>query len=59
MPRFMDATDALAVAYCHFIDSTNIIKLQTPPAKRTTKNKSSKLAWSDFIIKNKGRVKTN
>ena len=45
MPRFMDATDALAAAYCHF--------MQTNAPISTGKKYSS---WKDFATKNKERV---
>jgi crossover junction endodeoxyribonuclease RuvC len=45
MPKFMDATDALAAAYCHF--------MQTNAPISTGKKYSS---WKDFATKNKERV---
>lgn len=45
MPKFMDATDALAAAYCHFI--------QMGAPQSTEKHYSS---WKDFISKNSDRV---
>jgi crossover junction endodeoxyribonuclease RuvC len=45
MPTFMDATDALAAAYCHFMQRTDI-------STDTHYN-----GWKDFANKNKGRVK--
>lgn len=45
MPKFMDATDALAVAYCHFM------QMGTPT---TDKHYSS---WKDFVNKNQRRIK--
>ena len=42
--KFMDATDALAAAYCHFMQSG---------AKKKKKRYGS---WKDFVIKNKNRV---
>ena len=45
MPRFMDATDALGAAYCHFIQRGR-------PAV-TTKYSS----WADFARKNSDKVK--
>lgn len=44
MPKFMDATDALAAAYCHFM------QLSTPV---TTTHYSS---WKDFATKNSTKV---
>ena len=45
MPRFMDATDALGAAYCHFIQRG---------IPTTTKKYSS---WADFVNKNPDKVK--
>ena len=45
MPAFMDATDALAAAYCHFM------QMNTPSADgRHFKS------WKDFATKNKDRI---
>lgn len=45
MPRFMDATDALGAAFCHFLQRNN-------PA-RSAKYSS----WADFVRKNNDKVK--
>ena len=45
MPKFMDATDALAAAYCHF--------MQTNAPISGGKKYSS---WKDFAQKNKDRI---
>ena len=45
MPKFMDATDALGAAYCHFIQLSTLIE---------RKKYSS---WKDFALKNKSRIK--
>lgn len=45
MPRFMDATDAMAAAYCHFMQQG------LPVADRHYGS------WKDFVTKNKSRVK--
>ncbi len=45
MPHFMDATDALGAAYCHFIQRG---------IPTTTKKYSS---WADFVNKNPDKVK--
>ena len=47
MPKFMDATDALGAAYCHFLQITS-------PAASMGKSYSG---WKDFIAKNKDKVK--
>ena len=45
MPKFMDATDALGAAYCHF--------LQMGRPETNDKHYSS---WKDFATRNQGRV---
>ena len=45
MPRFMDATDALGAAYCHF--------LQMGKPETTEKGYGS---WKDFALHNKERI---
>lgn len=45
MPKFMDATDALGAAYCHFMQLDTV---------QTGRRYSS---WKDFAQKNRGRVK--
>lgn len=45
MPLFMDATDALGAAFCHFIQRGNPV---------SEKKYSS---WADFVNKNPGKVK--
>ena len=45
MPKYMDATDALGAAYCHFM------QMGTPTSDRHYKG------WKDFIAKNNQRVK--
>ena len=44
MPHFMDATDALGVAYCHFMQAGN-------PVNDTHYN-----GWKDFVNKNQDRL---
>jgi crossover junction endodeoxyribonuclease RuvC len=55
MPRYMDATDGLAVAYCHYLASTNILKQHARPGK-PLKAKNSKTSWGEFIRANNDRV---
>lgn len=45
MPKFLDATDALAAAYCHY--------LQLSRPETTGKSYSS---WKDFATRNKGKI---
>ncbi|MCF0209116.1 MAG: crossover junction endodeoxyribonuclease RuvC [Bacteroidaceae bacterium] len=46
MPQFMDATDALAAAYCHYLQ-----------ASRPENPGKSYSSWKDFATKNKSRIK--
>ena len=45
LSKFMDATDALGAAYCHFM------QMNRPESQAHYKG------WKDFITKNKERVK--
>jgi crossover junction endodeoxyribonuclease RuvC len=45
LPKYLDATDGLAAAYCHFLQNQNIL------------SKSSVKSWKEFINKNPGRIK--
>ena len=45
MPQFMDATDALGAAFCHFIQQGKPVS-----DKKYT-------SWADFVNKNPGKVK--
>lgn len=46
-PKYLDATDALAVAVCHHFQSNT---LQQSPTDKVS-------GWKDFLAKNPGRVK--
>lgn len=46
-PRYFDATDALAVALCHYYQSTSLLGKMDKGFK----------GWDDFILKNPARVK--
>lgn len=45
MPQFMDATDALGAAFCHFIQQ----------GKPVSEKKYS--SWADFAAKNPNKIK--
>lgn len=47
MPKFMDATDALGAAYCHFL------QLSTP-----TSGARHYGSWADFVRKNASRIQS-
>lgn len=52
--RFMDATDAVAVALCHHYQSrTAALKKDNTPKARVKKTNT----WESFIARNPGRVK--
>jgi crossover junction endodeoxyribonuclease RuvC len=54
--RFMDATDAVAVALCHHYEgrAAKMVKSDAPKASTNRKNKNS---WANFIASNPNRVK--
>jgi crossover junction endodeoxyribonuclease RuvC len=52
-PKYFDATDALAVALCHYFGS----KIPGTTKTATTKKKS-KSSWEGFVNTNKHRVRT-
>lgn len=58
MPKFLDATDALGAAYCHFIQICNPIHESTNSTgtKLKTGRKSSSKSWEDFVNNNPDRV---
>ncbi len=45
MPHFMDATDALGAAYCHFLQSGK------------PESQASYRGWKDFVVRNPNKVK--
>ncbi|MCX6324695.1 MAG: crossover junction endodeoxyribonuclease RuvC [Sphingobacteriales bacterium] len=51
-PQHYDATDALAVALCHYFQEGNIS--HSPPKKIKSKAGS----WKDFIAQNPGKIKS-
>ena len=48
MPRFLDATDALAAAYCHFLQMG-----------RPESDAPHYRGWKDFVVKNQDKVRQN
>lgn len=59
MLPYLDATDALAAAYCHHISTMQRgVKANIPTAALRPKKsaKSPSASWSDFVSKNKSRV---
>jgi crossover junction endodeoxyribonuclease RuvC len=50
--RFLDASDALAVAICHAL-----LGGRPAPVRTTAQRKGKRSAWSDFIKQNPGKVR--
>jgi crossover junction endodeoxyribonuclease RuvC len=55
-PEFLDATDGLAAAYCHFLQSSNAALAIGKTVSKTTKKKVG--SWEAFVSENPGKVKT-
>lgn len=51
-----DATDALAVAWCHLMKQ-NSFNRQAPKSQEKTHQNNSKSSWADFVANNPDRVK--
>lgn len=51
-----DATDALAVAWCHLMKQ-NSFQEQAPKSKKKLHQNNSKSSWADFVENNPDRVK--
>ncbi len=53
MPKYLDATDALAAAVCHYLDKGKDVNYTKPKHSR----KSASAQWSQFIQENPDRLK--
>jgi crossover junction endodeoxyribonuclease RuvC len=53
--KFLDATDGLAAAYCHYMQKNLGIEKATKNAKIPTKKKSS--SWDTFVSNNPSKIK--
>ena len=53
IPAFLDATDGLAAAYCHFLQTHLNYAIPAAPTKKTRTKKSS---WSDFLAQYPDRI---
>lgn len=53
--RFMDATDALAVALCHY-NQTRVPELRNSPVRKATIKAKKGNNWETFILQNPGRI---
>lgn len=57
-PAYYDATDALAVAFCHHLQSGKGLNLTSPTKKKTAPNsKGRKNDWAVFLAKNASRIR--
>ncbi|HAN65744.1 MAG TPA: crossover junction endodeoxyribonuclease RuvC, partial [Chitinophagaceae bacterium] len=52
-PKYFDATDALAVAVCHYFQG-HAITSATSPAKKSARKSDS---WTAFVARNPSRVR--
>ena len=56
-PQYLDATDALAVAYtCHMQFSNPLADIRQQLKTKQKKHKSSKQQWADFVNQNPDRI---
>ena len=53
-PKYFDATDALAVAICHFYESRGLTLTNPSPPKTAKKTKAG---WEQFVAQNGHRVR--
>jgi len=57
-PDQYDATDALAVAFCHHLQSGSGWKPPTPAKKKSASTKKgTRNEWAAFLSKNAGRIR--
>src|SRR5574344_1092311 len=55
-PHYLDATDALAAAYCYYCKQTSpLANLQALPTS-SKKKQSGRKSWADFVNQNPNRV---
>ena len=53
LPQYLDASDALAVAYtCHLALNNPLANLQSQLAPKKKTHKSAKKQWSEFVVQN-------
>lgn len=54
-PRYLDATDAVAVALCHYYKSKGLLGIE--PGIKTGNKHAASGGWEDFIRNNPDRIK--
>ena len=52
-----DATDALAVAWCHLMKQ-NSLQNQVPSSNKKTHQNNSKSSWENFVANNPDRIRS-
>lgn len=52
----LDASDALAVAMCHYYEICRVVPTNGSGGKRLWSSGSSKVSWEEFAIKNSDRI---
>ena len=52
-PAYLDATDGLAAAVCHYFQNQRIV----PKSSSKSGSKANSKGWKEFISKNPGRIK--
>lgn len=55
-PKYLDASDALATAVCHYFQESKITVASSTSTKATPKKKAKPGTWDDFIKKNPERI---
>jgi crossover junction endodeoxyribonuclease RuvC len=55
LPKDLDATDGLAVAFCHYYATTSVMA-KISPEKNTRKVQKNNASWSNFVAKNPEKI---
>ncbi len=56
-PKYFDATDALAVALCHYFNSKNQVILHTHDKPKPLESKrNQKATWDSYVTQNPGKI---
>lgn len=59
LPRRLDATDGLAVAVCHYFQSSVVARLDVSPTKKALGGgRTGTQSWDNFVQQNPDRVNT-
>ena len=55
----LDASDALAVAMCHYYETCRVIPTTRPGGRNSWTSGSAKTSWAEFAKKNQDRIRKN